>query len=50
MSELHTQDAQCDVDPDTLLCRECGVSHDSDPCYCCGGVAFHQDDCAEVER
>jgi hypothetical protein len=43
----HTQDAQCDVDPDTNLCRQCGAEH-SEPCYLCGGRAFHQDDCTEI--
>lgn len=46
----HTQDAQCDVSHDTMLCKQCGADHSSGPCHVCGGVAFHQDACAEVSH
>lgn len=45
----HHQDADCDVDPDTGMCRDCGTEH-AEPCHVCGGRAFHQDDCAEIRR
>jgi hypothetical protein len=40
----HTQDEQCDVDPITLCCRDCGVDHAGD-CYRCDGRGFHKDAC-----
>lgn len=39
----HTRDEQCDVDPETFECRDCGVYH-GDPCAC-GGRGFHRDGC-----
>lgn len=35
----HTRDEECEVDPATDLCRQCGVLH-GDPCPTCGGRAF----------
>lgn len=40
----HTQDSHCDVDPETMLCRECGADH-SGSCLACGGHGFHEDRC-----
>lgn len=47
MDEIHTRDEQCDVDPDDLCCRVCGVDH-SETCPACGGRGFHRDGCEEV--
>lgn len=43
----HERDEQCDVDPETDLCRSCRVMH-GDPCDGCGRRAFHLDTCARV--
>lgn len=41
----HSQDEHCEVDPETDLCRGCGVSH-GEPCPACGGRGYHRrDDC-----
>ena len=40
----HTKDSDCTVDPETMLCSECGVDH-SDSCPDCGGWGFHKDAC-----
>ena len=40
----HTKDSDCTVDPTTLCCSLCGVSH-SDPCGHCKGAGFHKEDC-----
>ena len=40
----HSIDAHCDVDPETDLCRICGVHH-GDPCIDCDGRAFHLPNC-----
>lgn len=39
----HERDEHCDVDPETDLCRACGVHHD-EPCGHCGGRGFHTHD------
>ena len=45
VQHAHTKDADCTVDPETLLCQGCGVYH-GDPCEQCGGAGFHRsDDC-----
>lgn len=44
----HTQDEDCQVDPNTDLCVVCGVHH-WDPCVTCGGRGFHREDCPERE-
>jgi len=46
-STLHDRDEQCVVDPDTGLCRICGVARGDHPCPECGGWSFHRDHCTE---
>lgn len=36
----HTEDSDCDVDPETWTCRICGVDH-SGQCLRCLGHGFH---------
>jgi hypothetical protein len=43
-SNDHSQDSDCNVDPDIDTCRECGVLHGT-PCDECGGRAFHRPGC-----
>lgn len=45
----HTDDLDCDVDPETDTCRECGVHH-GDPCPYCGGRGFCDPTCSELAR
>lgn len=45
----HEKDEDCDVDPATDSCRECGVWHGA-PCLICAGAGFHRDYCPEFER
>jgi hypothetical protein len=40
----HEQDEDCDVDPDTLSCRGCGVDHGGE-CPDCLGRGFHRPGC-----
>ena len=40
----HTKDSDCDVNPETMMCRECGVYHGLH-CMACGGGGFHAPDC-----
>lgn len=40
----HAQDSDCDVDPETLSCTQCGVDHGSQ-CPVCSGRGFHKGDC-----
>jgi hypothetical protein len=42
----HTKDTDCTIDPDTMCCIVCGVSHGS-PCEACRGSGFHADGCPE---
>lgn len=44
-SGAHEEDGDCDVDPETLVCRVCGVDH-SEQCEDCGGRGFHKATCA----
>lgn len=46
----HTKDSDCTVDPETLLCFECGVMHDEEGCYDCGGRGFHKPTCPILLR
>ena len=41
---LHCRDSDCIVNPSTLLCDVCGVSH-SEGCDLCGGRGFHNFPC-----
>lgn len=43
----HSQDSDCTIDADTLLCTECGVDHSSE-CPECGGRGFHRDHCVLI--
>lgn len=45
---MHTLDSQCRVNPETMLCDECGVDHSGD-CAECSGRGFHQDGCPLIE-
>lgn len=45
--QIHTKDADCDVDQKTLCCKVCGVDH-SGKCEHCGGRGFHKLDCKAV--
>jgi len=40
----HSKPADCNIDPDTRICIECGVDH-SDPCPWCEQTGFHHPDC-----
>jgi hypothetical protein len=44
----HTKESDCEVDPETGLCRGCGVDH-SEECPECHGHGYHQDGCTEIE-
>lgn len=45
----HTKDSDCTVDPETLLCIECGVMHDPGSlCQDCGGCGFHKETCPQL--
>lgn len=41
----HSKDEDCDVDPETWLCRGCGADH-SLICTECGGRGFHKQGCS----
>lgn len=43
----HTKDEDCDVDPETGLCKVCRVDH-SDLCPDCGGRGFHNEGCPQM--
>lgn len=43
-SAAHTVASDCHVDPETGLCRECGVDH-SEPCPACEQAGFHAAGC-----
>lgn len=45
LDPLHLSDEQCDVDPETDSCRECGGYH-GEPCLVCGGRGLHRRTCA----
>ena len=45
----HTKDAECTIDPETDLCKECGVYH-GDPCPDCGGKGLHTDECPQMKE
>lgn len=45
---IHFQDNQCTVDPETDLCKGCGVYHGY-PCPWCSGRAFHRPNCELLE-
>jgi hypothetical protein len=44
----HRQDSDCDLNPETLICRICQVDHGA-PCPACGGRAFHNTPCAMLD-
>jgi hypothetical protein len=46
--KAHTKDTDCNVDPDTMLCRICSVEHADQPCAHCGARAYHLDNCPTV--
>jgi len=48
-SKVHEKDEDCNLDPETDECRECGVWH-GDPCAACSGRGFHKLDCADYIR
>ena len=43
--DIHTTDADSEVDPSTDCCVGCGVLH-GEPCEVCGGRGFHNVPCA----
>ncbi len=43
---MHERDTDCTLDPETNVCRECGVFH-GDPCPRCSGRGFHEPGCPE---
>lgn len=46
---VHEKDEDCDVDPETGICRLCGVYHDEgNRCVECGGRAFHKEGCSTI--
>lgn len=48
VAPIHERDEDCDVDPETGDCRECGVTH-GDPCPDCGGSGFHRPECSVMD-
>jgi len=44
----HNRDADCDVDPETLACRGCGVAH-GDSCPKCDGRGYHEETCSIID-
>lgn len=46
----HSQDSDCTVNPETLLCEVCGVYHGEDACPDCGGRGFHKPTCETLLR
>lgn len=52
MEPLHTKDAECTVDPETDLCKECGVYQGEafGRCLDCNGRGFHTDECPQMKE
>lgn len=46
VSRAHERDEDCDVNPETDTCRECGTEH-GDPCPHCEARAFHRKGCPD---
>lgn len=42
---LHERDEECTIDPETEMCRVCGVDH-SGQCPACLGRGFHTSNCS----
>lgn len=47
-SPAHQRDEDCDVDPETDLCRGCSVYH-GEQCGACSGRGFHRVGCPELD-
>jgi hypothetical protein len=45
----HSQDSDCNVNPETDCCTVCGVMHGA-ACTVCGQKAYHRPDCNELDR
>lgn len=43
-NRAHTKDSDCTIEPETRLCKICGVDH-SGQCDVCGGRGFHTETC-----
>ena len=48
-NQIHSKDSDCDVNPETNACRQCGVDHSGAPCADCGAVAFHAPGCPAMQ-